>query len=90
VTIGARSLASKPATVDFIGPAAIPQAALTSWQALFDHGHLESGQTVVLHGPVATAQQRAGSAVLASILVCRHVLDERARAVVLRTAGASG
>jgi NADPH:quinone reductase-like Zn-dependent oxidoreductase len=30
--------------------AAIPQAALTSWQALFDHGHLESGQTVVIHG----------------------------------------
>jgi len=30
--------------------AAIPQAGLTSWQALFDHGHLESGQTVVIHG----------------------------------------
>jgi len=50
VTIEARSLASKPATVDFIEAAAIPQAWLTSWQALFDHGHLESGQTVVIHG----------------------------------------
>jgi len=50
VTIEARSLAPKPATVDFIKAAAIPQAALTSWQALFDHGHLESGQTVVIHG----------------------------------------
>ncbi|HKA93680.1 MAG TPA: zinc-binding dehydrogenase, partial [Acidimicrobiia bacterium] len=30
--------------------AAIPQAGLTSWQALFDHGHLESGQTVLIHG----------------------------------------
>jgi NADPH:quinone reductase-like Zn-dependent oxidoreductase len=50
VAIEARSLAPKPATVDFIQAAAIPQAGLTSWQALFDHGHLESGQTVVIHG----------------------------------------
>lgn len=50
VTIEARSLAPKPMTVDFVEAAAIPQAALTSWQALFDHGHLESGQTVVIHG----------------------------------------
>jgi NADPH:quinone reductase-like Zn-dependent oxidoreductase len=50
VTIEARSLAPKPTTVDFIEAAAIPQAGLTSWQALFDHGRLESGQTVVIHG----------------------------------------
>jgi NADPH:quinone reductase-like Zn-dependent oxidoreductase len=50
VTIEARSLAPKPSTVDFVEAAAIPQAGLTSWQALFDHGHLESGQTVLIHG----------------------------------------
>src|SRR5689334_5422048 len=50
VAIEVRSLAPKPKTVDFIEAAAIPQAALTSWQALFDHGHLESGQCVVIHG----------------------------------------
>jgi NADPH:quinone reductase-like Zn-dependent oxidoreductase len=50
VTIEARSLAPKPTTVDFIEAAAIPQAGLTSWQALFDHGRLEPGQTVVIHG----------------------------------------
>jgi NADPH:quinone reductase-like Zn-dependent oxidoreductase len=50
VTIEARSLGPKPTTVDFIEAAAIPQAGLTSWQALFDHGHLESGQSVVIHG----------------------------------------
>jgi NADPH:quinone reductase-like Zn-dependent oxidoreductase len=43
-------LAPKPATVDFVAAAAIPQAGLTSWQALFDHGHLEPGQTVMIHG----------------------------------------
>jgi NADPH:quinone reductase-like Zn-dependent oxidoreductase len=50
VAIEARSLAPKPPTLDFVEAAAIPQAALTSWQALFDHGRLESGQTVVIHG----------------------------------------
>jgi NADPH:quinone reductase-like Zn-dependent oxidoreductase len=50
VAIEARSLAPKPTTLDFVQAAAIPQAGLTSWQALFDHGHLESGQTVVIHG----------------------------------------
>jgi len=50
VTIEARSLAPKPTTLDFVDAAALPQAALTSWQALFDHGHLERGQTVLIHG----------------------------------------
>jgi NADPH:quinone reductase-like Zn-dependent oxidoreductase len=50
VAIEARSLAPKPTTVDFVEAAALPQAGLTSWQALFDHGHLESGQTVLIHG----------------------------------------
>jgi NADPH:quinone reductase-like Zn-dependent oxidoreductase len=50
VAIEARSLAPKPTSLDFLESAAIPQAGLTSWQALFDHGHLESGQTVVIHG----------------------------------------
>jgi NADPH:quinone reductase-like Zn-dependent oxidoreductase len=50
VAIEARSLAAKPASVDFIEAAAIPQAGLTSWQALLHHGRLESGQTVLIHG----------------------------------------
>ena len=50
VAIEARSLAPKPTTLDFVQAAAIPQAGLTSWQALFEHGHLESGQTVLIHG----------------------------------------
>jgi NADPH:quinone reductase-like Zn-dependent oxidoreductase len=50
VAIEARSLAPKPTTLDHVHAAALPQAGLTSWQALFDHGHLEAGQTVVIHG----------------------------------------
>jgi NADPH:quinone reductase-like Zn-dependent oxidoreductase len=50
VAIEARSLAPKPKTLDHVHAAALPQAGLTSWQALFVHGHLEAGQTVAIHG----------------------------------------
>jgi NADPH:quinone reductase-like Zn-dependent oxidoreductase len=30
--------------------ASVPLAGLTAWQALFDHGHLAAGQTVLIHG----------------------------------------
>ena len=50
VAIEARDLAPKPKTVDFVHAAALPQAGLTSWQALFEHGQLTAGQTAVVHG----------------------------------------
>jgi NADPH:quinone reductase-like Zn-dependent oxidoreductase len=50
IAIEARDVAPKPKTIDHVQAAAIPQAGLTSWQALFDHGHLTAGQTVVIHG----------------------------------------
>lgn len=42
--------AAKPKTLDFVQAAAVPVAALTAWQALFDHGGLTAGQTVLIHG----------------------------------------
>ncbi|HVZ66573.1 MAG TPA: NADP-dependent oxidoreductase [Lacunisphaera sp.] len=43
-------IAAKPASLDFVHAAAVPLAATTAWQALFDHGHLEPGQRVLIHG----------------------------------------
>jgi NADPH:quinone reductase-like Zn-dependent oxidoreductase len=48
--VEARNLAPLPATVDFITAAPLPISGLTSWQGLFDHGRLETGQTVLIHG----------------------------------------
>lgn len=48
--MGARNLAPKPRTIDHVHAAAVPQAGLTAWQALFGHGGLARGQTVVIHG----------------------------------------
>jgi len=50
IAVEARDVAPKPKTLDHVAAAAIPQAGLTSWQALFDHGHLEAGQTVLILG----------------------------------------
>ena len=50
IAVEARDVAPKPTSVDHVHAAALPQAALTSWQALFTHGGLTAGQTVVIHG----------------------------------------
>ncbi len=50
VAVEARNVAPKPQTVDHVHAAALPRAGLTAWQALFDHGRLAKGQTVVIHG----------------------------------------
>jgi NADPH:quinone reductase-like Zn-dependent oxidoreductase len=50
VAVEARNLAPKPKTADHVHAAAVPRAGLTAWQALFDHGGLAKGQTVVIHG----------------------------------------
>ena len=48
--IEARNLAPLPADVDYVTAAALPISGLTAWQALFDHAHLATGQTVLIHG----------------------------------------
>ena len=50
VTVEARNVATKPRTADHVHAAAVPRAGLTAWQALFEHGRLAKGQTVVIHG----------------------------------------
>ncbi|HZD79775.1 MAG TPA: NADP-dependent oxidoreductase [Actinomycetota bacterium] len=42
--------ASKPARATFEEAAALPLAALTSWQALFDNAGLREGDVVLIHG----------------------------------------
>ncbi|MES1222265.1 MAG: NADP-dependent oxidoreductase [Bacteroidota bacterium] len=39
----------KPKNLSLQESAAIPLASLTAWQALFDHGHVEARQKVVIH-----------------------------------------
>lgn len=43
-------LALKPRTIDHLHSAAIPLAALTAWQALFDTANVTPGQRILIHG----------------------------------------
>ena len=43
-------LAPKPRSLDYVQAAAVPLAALTAWQALFEHANLSAAQTVLIHG----------------------------------------
>jgi NADPH:quinone reductase-like Zn-dependent oxidoreductase len=44
------TIAKKPANLSFEEAASVPVAAQTAWQGIFTHGHLEKGQTILIHG----------------------------------------
>lgn len=50
VAVPAAAAARAPTTIDSVHAAAVPVAALTAWQALFDTAGLEKGQSVLIHG----------------------------------------
>jgi NADPH:quinone reductase-like Zn-dependent oxidoreductase len=50
VAIESRNLAPLPGDVDFTVGASLPMPGLTAWQGLFDHGRLQAGQSVLVHG----------------------------------------
>jgi NADPH:quinone reductase-like Zn-dependent oxidoreductase len=50
VIVKERDLVAKPEHLNFIEAAAVPLAAVTAWQGLFDHGDLKAGQHVLIHG----------------------------------------
>jgi NADPH:quinone reductase-like Zn-dependent oxidoreductase len=50
VVVKAMEMAAKPETLDHVQAAAVPLASLTAWQGLFDHGQLQAGQRVLIHG----------------------------------------
>ena len=73
IAVEARNLAPKPATLSHSEAAAIPMAGLTALQALFDHGRLAAGQTVLILGAgggvgtfAVQLARAAGARVLAS------------------------
>jgi NADPH:quinone reductase-like Zn-dependent oxidoreductase len=50
VAVEARNLAPLPGDVDFTTGASLPISGLTAWQGLFEHGRLQAGQSVLVHG----------------------------------------
>src|SRR6187431_3023190 len=50
VAVEARNLAPLPGDVDFTVGASLSISGLTAWQGLFEHGRLQAGQSVLVHG----------------------------------------
>jgi NADPH:quinone reductase-like Zn-dependent oxidoreductase len=50
VAVEARNLAALPGDVGFTVGASLPISGLTAWQGLFEHGRLQAGQSVLVHG----------------------------------------
>ena len=44
------AIVRKPSNLSFEEAASVPVASQTAWQGLFTHGHLEKGQTILIHG----------------------------------------
>lgn len=49
VLIKPNEAAAKPKRLSHVEAAAVPLAALTAWQGLFDHGGLKAGERVLIH-----------------------------------------
>ncbi len=50
VAVKANEISLKPKSIDHDKAAANSSCRITAWQALFDHGKLEAGQKVLIHG----------------------------------------
>jgi len=50
VAMHSADLAPRPRSLNDVQAAAVPLAALTAWQALFDHAGLVPGQEILIHG----------------------------------------
>jgi NADPH:quinone reductase-like Zn-dependent oxidoreductase len=50
LAVNPATIARKPSNLSFEEAASVPVAAQTAWQGLFTHGHLEKGQTILIHG----------------------------------------
>jgi NADPH:quinone reductase-like Zn-dependent oxidoreductase len=50
LAVKAAVIAWKPSNLSFEEAASVPVAAQTAWHGIFIHGHLEKGQTILIHG----------------------------------------
>ena len=84
VAVEARNLARLPGDVNFTVGASLPISGLTAWQGLFEHGRLQAGQSVLVHGAagavgtmVTQLAREAGAYVIGTgcAVDCQNALD---------------
>ena len=50
LAVKATAIAKKPSNLSFEEAASVPVASQTAWEGIFTHGHIEKGQTILIHG----------------------------------------
>ena len=50
LAVKAAVIAKRPSNLSFEEAASVPVASQTAWHGIFTHGHLEKGQTILIHG----------------------------------------
>jgi NADPH:quinone reductase-like Zn-dependent oxidoreductase len=50
LAVKAAAIARKPSNLSFEEAASVPVASQTAFEGIFTHGHLEKGQTILIHG----------------------------------------
>jgi NADPH:quinone reductase-like Zn-dependent oxidoreductase len=88
LAVKATLIARKPSNLSFEEAASVPVAAQTAWEGLFTHGHLEKGQTVLIHagaGAVGAYAVQLASHAGATVIATARASDE----AYLKSLGAS-
>src|SRR5499433_1325333 len=70
--VEARNLAPLPGDVDFTVGASVAMPGLTAWQGLFEHGRLQAGQSILVHGAAGAVGSNVGPTLRTTIASCRR------------------
>ncbi|HWF46224.1 MAG TPA: NADP-dependent oxidoreductase [Bryobacteraceae bacterium] len=88
LAVKAAAIARKPSNLSFEEAVSVPVAAQTAWEAIFTHGHLEKGQTILIHagaGAVGAYAVQLASYAGATVIATASGEDE----AYLKSIGAS-
>jgi len=88
LAVKAVAIAKKPSNLTFEDAASVPVAAQTAWQGLFNHAHLQKGQTILIHagaGAVGAYAVQLASHAGATVIASASAADE----AYLKSIGAS-
>src|SRR5260221_346275 len=79
LAVKAAAIAKKPSNLSFEEAASVPVAAQTAWEGIFTHGHLEKGQTILIHagaGAVGAYAVQLASNAGATVIATARPSDE--------------
>jgi len=84
-----RNVSPKPKTFSFVEAASLPLSFLTAWESLFDRGHLEAGQSVLVHAGAGGVGQYAIQLAVARGIKVYTTVSSPAKAEFVKSLGAT-